>query len=350
MPASEFLAELNDFVGCRVGLAVPDREFVEAIRELGAEQLAATPRDHIVRLRSSDYEDLSTRLLARYGDSIAAEGSNPIARAALRIWREDPSVAPVLRGFAELLLPSGNVFPDEDFPFALGFFVPIVSMYDSTVIPSGPSELDREAVIQEMRTSFGDQGATVASLMFRAKDAGDRLNPFRHLERYTAGSILDLGTLYTSRELVDGIFLDQRFIDFLAVNVAEVPRMHWRKFEGLCATYFARTGYDVEIGPGANDDGVDLRLWRPGEEGDHLTIVQCKRQEASIGKVVVKALWADVEAEGASRGVLATTARVSPGARQTIDARRYPIDVVERDAVRSWLAELRSPGSGLMLS
>ena len=65
---------------------------------------------------------------------------------------------------------------------------------------------------------------------------------------------------------------------------------------------------------------------------------------------MIKALWADVVHENASRGVLATTSRVAVGAKKTVTARRYPIEIVEREAVQSWLGELRSPGTGLWLA
>jgi hypothetical protein len=54
--------------------------------------------------------------------------------------------------------------------------------------------------------------------------------------------------------------------------------------------------------------------------------VQCKRQKEKVGKVVVNALWADVEHEKAKSGLIVTTTAVSPGARKVPAVRAYPID------------------------
>ena len=48
---------------------------------------------------------------------------------------------------------------------------------------------------------------------------------------------------------------------------------------------------------------------------------QCKRQKEKVGKVVVKALWADVQHEKASPGLIVTTSRLSPGAKEVCAAR-----------------------------
>jgi restriction system protein len=255
----------------------------------------------------------------------------------------------MLYAFTDLLTPGRDPLPREDFPFAFGFIVPAILLFDVGWYAGEQGPPDRDSVRRSMYESFGIEGVVVADRMFDAKDVQSRLDPFLAIERYSDNEIIALGDLYDSRELIDGIFLDQRFLDFLAANVAEVPKMHWRKFEGLCATYFDREGYKVEIGPGANDDGVDLRLWPADGDESELTIVQCKREKAPIQKMVVKALWADVTAEGARRGVLATTATVAPGARRTVESRRYPIDLVERECVTNWLNELRTPGTGLDL-
>lgn len=80
--------------------------------------------------------------------------------------------------------------------------------------------------------------------------------------------------------------------------------------------------------------------------GPPLLIVQCKRQRAKIEKAVIKALWADVQAEGATRGMVATTNSISPGAESTIAARGYSIDSADQAAITHWLQVMRTPGQG----
>ncbi|MEV4055175.1 restriction endonuclease [Amycolatopsis sp. NPDC049688] len=100
---------------------------------------------------------------------------------------------------------------------------------------------------------------------------------------------------------------------------------------------------------GTNDDGVDIRIWpaQPRAGEPPLAIVQCKRQQSKIEKVVVKALWADVEANSSMRGLVATTSTLSVGAVKTIDARGYGIDVADHATIHHWLTTMRTPGTGI---
>jgi len=113
-----------------------------------------------------------------------------------------------------------------------------------------------------------------------------------------------------------GAFFDQRFIDYLYSNFDEIDSMNWRKFEGFTAEFFKRSGFAVEIGPGRNDDNVDVRVW-PIENEKYLPptlLVQCKRQKEKVEKVVVKALYADILDAKAQSGLIVTTSMLSPGA------------------------------------
>jgi restriction system protein len=78
-------------------------------------------------------------------------------------------------------------------------------------------------------------------------------------------------------------------------------------------------------------------------------LVQCKREKDKIGKMVVKALWADIVAEGAESGIIVTTSRLAPGAAATRTARAYPIVEADRDAVRGFVEALKTPGTGVFL-
>ena len=127
--------------------------------------------------------------------------------------------------------------------------------------------------------------------------------------------------------------------------------MHWRKFEELTAEYFQKQGFNVELGPGTNDDGVDVRVWKPTQdrnnEAPHI-IIQCKRQKHNVEKVVVKGLYADMLFQKAELGLVATTSELSPGAQKTIIARGYSIEEVDNNGVRKWLEALRTPGTGIV--
>ena len=132
-------------------------------------------------------------------------------------------------------------------------------------------------------------------------------------------------------------FFDQRYIDYLSQNFTDMDRMHWRKFEGLTAEFFQREGFHVQLGPGSNDGGIDLRIYpdRNNPEMPPMIIVQCKRQKAKIDKTLVKAVYADVLDEGAGSGLIVTTSTLSPGAEAVRTVRNYPVDVADRTTLRT---------------
>jgi restriction system protein len=105
-------------------------------------------------------------------------------------------------------------------------------------------------------------------------------SPFHGTRQVAWSDIRDLDELFRSERLESphGEFFDQRFVDFLAANFDDIDNINWRQFEGLSAEFFARNGYAVELGPGRNDDGVDVRLWPADTDVDStqpaVTLVQ----------------------------------------------------------------------------
>jgi restriction system protein len=106
--------------------------------------------------------------------------------------------------------------------------------------------------------------------------------------------------------------------------------------------------FAVDLGPGRNDDGVDVRIWPSDDVADQppAIIVQCKRQKEKVSKVVVKALYTDVVHHGS--GLIVTTSTMSPGAKAVCEARKYPIDLADRATIRQWVSEMRKPGMGIV--
>jgi len=174
------------------------------------------------------------------------------------------------------------------------------------------------------------------------------VSPWSPQTRRDFGDRAELRALFESEQLPTTLdmFFDQRFIDFLHSNPDQLSSMHWRQFEGLIGERLRRAGLRVEIGPGRNDDGVDVRAW----DGSALLLVQCKREKTKISKVVVKALAADIAFEGATAGLVVTSSSWSPGARETVSARGYPIIEAGRETVTAWLNLLRTPVAGAWLS
>lgn len=164
---------------------------------------------------------------------------------------------------------------------------------------------------------------------------------------------IELRVLFSSESLpvAEGEYFDQRFINYLAGKPELIDDINWRQFEGFAAEWLSRNGYDVELGPGRGDEGVDVRAWRKGEAPDlpPALIVQCKRQKTKASKVIVKALWADVVHEGADAGLLVTTSDISPGAEKTAEVRAYPVTTANRTEVHRWLQQMRRPTTGFII-
>ena len=93
-------------------------------------------------------------------------------------------------------------------------------------------------------------------------------------------------------------------------------------------------------------------MWAPADavEKPPLILVQCKRQQEKVSQVVLKALWADVSDEGAQSGFIVTTSALAPSAKTVRKARGYPIAAVERETLKDWMEQLRSPGTGTFLA
>jgi restriction system protein len=218
---------------------------------------------------------------------------------------------------------------------------------------SGAASLDPTPYIEEAGKRFGDIGSMMAMERVIGMDEALKNSPVTS-HRYTEWeSIESLSALFEGGKQSPqvGTFIDQRYIDFLNRNDQKIEEMHWRKFEELTAEYFQRIGYKVELGPGRNDDGVDVRAWKESEvasKKSDLTIIQCKRQKHKVEKVVVKGLYADLQHYNADLGLIVTSSNLSLGAKETIELRSYPIQEINNEGVKKWLSELKNVGSGIV--
>jgi len=157
-------------------------------------------------------------------------------------------------------------------------------------------------------------------------------------------ALADLFDAELDVEATDGDYFDQRFIDYLSRNTSDLTAISWRQLECLAAEFFSRSGYDVQLGPGRKDGGVDVKAIRTGLLGPELVVVQCRRQGAGrpVGLDAVRAFWSVVQDDTATRGLIATTSRLTRGARTYCEARRYRLSAAEADNVRAWISSMAS--------
>ncbi|BFO65378.1 restriction endonuclease [Chryseobacterium sp. KCF3-3] len=134
-------------------------------------------------------------------------------------------------------------------------------------------------------------------------------------------------------------FIDQKFINFLQANPKELEAMHWRNFERLTAEFFNRQGYEIELGPGTNDGGVDVRVFNKEDKTKPYIIIQCKRHKESneVKIETVKSFYTDVAFEEAGRGLIATTSKIAAGGKKVVSIRKYPLQFAENKEIIDWV-------------
>jgi restriction system protein len=207
--------------------------------------------------------------------------------------------------------------------------------------------MDISPILVRVAKEFGVPGLNVYEKFVALLHDHIHGSIFSQFRRSEWSNIEELANLFHDESLAPahGVFLDQRFIDYLERNDGALDAMQWRKFEGLAGEYFAREGYRVDMGSGRADGGVDLRVWRDSQAGDiaPTILVQCKRQKAKVPQVIVKALYADVLNEKAESGLIVTTSTLEPGAETVRVTRGYPIRAADRSTLRTWLEDLRTP-------
>jgi restriction system protein len=305
---------LSDELACRSGILLTIRELREVAVHVPSEALRNVLLGDLNRVvtRASDiYSDLVLEL--RFAIGNLPDNESALARR-MRVWPE--------------LAASGH-----DPSHIMSVFVQV-----------GMERADRclgEEAVMEVQRRTGAPLEVVNGVLLLIADGLDRdATPFGLRASHSWDGVVPLASLFGGEHIPADAeaYVDQRFLDFLAARSERLDEMHWRNFERLCAEFFKRAGFVVHLGPGSDDGGVDVRVWNPDNRETPFLLVQCKRfAEGKLVKVeTVKALWADVEYEGAQQGLIATTAHVTPGGKREADARGYRMGFVESRRVREW--------------
>ncbi len=323
---------LSETVGYKAGLALSVEAMCDHLAGTQYADLLLASEHQMIRVRAENYDELFYKLLYAIGYT---EDEYDGDYLGIRLFHK-------YRGTAneKVYMRTGELF--------LQCMPPLIEQAKKT-----DTKVDPIPYLKACADELGPAGLDIAIERLDAIDLGLKLSPTSPL-RYTEWrNTQQLDALFDGggHEPELGQFIDQRFINYLAANPHKMDIVHWRKFEEFTAEYFHRSGYQVQLGPGRNDDGVDVRIWKPNQDKDSECpdcIVQCKRHKDKIAKLVIKGLYADLKFEGATRGLVVTTSELSPGARKTIQVRGYPVDEVNRIQLKRWLTELQVPGTGVM--
>jgi restriction system protein len=312
--AEYFRDLITEEVGCKSGLLLTDPEAHQLLLKDEHDEagLFDRDRDQMIRFRSEDIEDIVLNLRHQIGELPDARyGAYNRIVWLKRLQKQGVNVAPIYEAFGQVVESRKyKVIGDE--------------AAEEIVRLSGMSEL------------------LVAQFLMHVATQMDRSMNWFSVEPLDVEWAIPLRAVFASETIPDDPdhYLDQRYIDYFAQNGEDLQRMHWRNFERLTAEFFSRHSYEVQLGPGGNDGGVDIRVWPAGtgRNGPPLLLIQCKRQADGndVSAVTVKALWSDVNFEGAKHGLIATTSRIAPGGIKVSRARKWPLGFAEHKQVSHW--------------
>ncbi len=326
MPAAAFRASLSEDAGARSGFALDE---IALKANLAKSRFSnAFDGDRFLRFSSEDYDEAVGDLLFALGTTGA------------------PGMPTLIERFIR-----GLDRPWQEL-FELDELMRVHAVGSEYLRRLNDGRADQASVREELFSMFKGKRSEYIPIMEIAASEHLAFHPTFTVEcRYDNRQRFE--TLFLSEEIAkDGSqFFDQRFINYLAANPQALDEIHWRQFEYLAAEWLDREGYQVQIGPGRNDGSVDLRAWTKGSDiaQPPAIIAQCKRTKEKIPKIVVKALWADMNFEKATSGLIVTTSDISPGAQKDILARRYPITTANRLRVVDWVLKMRNTHAGIVV-
>ncbi|MCO6184800.1 restriction endonuclease [Rhizobium sp. L1K21] len=143
---------------------------------------------------------------------------------------------------------------------------------------------------------------------------------FRALKGVSASTLSALAAIPPVMELNKE---DRRFVDSkdnAASLTAEtnLAAMDWEDFEHLVRELFekefASRGGEVRVTQASSDGGVDAVAFDPDPITGGKIVIQAKRYTRTVGVTAVRDLYGTMQHEGASRGILITTADYGPDA------------------------------------
>lgn len=333
IPAGTLYGSLSDFVGAKSGLALDRPEIIRLLEKHDGEtRFEDCPDDQLIRLESVTYDEMVETLLFAVGRLEKRQNFLPMAELFRKYGREGPEAKLAIR--------------------IAGAFVEFTREALSRDEVEKSKSIDPSPFFKDIFEKHGKLGAEMAMICIEAIGVQVMLRGALFPDVQEVDDTIALKKLFTSEGLDAqfGEFFDQRYIDYLHRNFDDIDAINWRKFEALTAEYFVKQGFAVELGPGRNDDGVDVRVWPENETAEKppSIIIQCKREKKSISKGVVKALYADVLHEKAESGLLVTTSSLSRGGKLVCNARNYPVKDADRRMIKKWVQEMRMPGAGVI--
>jgi hypothetical protein len=313
-PWQEFRQGIGELVGIRAGLALTNDRID---RHLGLNVEEPMPPG-LVRVSASQYKEALFSALLECGSRWCDLGPYPRVMA----WQQLSMDTDLYIAAHDLIhrqvheqgvgfehqthAGCGLVGQDEEFLEHIRGPA-VVAKLDMSVLNSRLDDLDMSRAEGQAFQSGGEALVRATRLLIAALRSDQHIDPWLRCKTAHATSIADLSDLFTRSDCPSNSseFFDQRFIDFLVANVEELPLIHWRQFERLVAEYLHRQGYSVQLGPGSNDDGVDIRVW-PSEAESGGSSDMCLMLAAALPRATLHALQTSRSLRSHRGGVEAT--------------------------------------------
>jgi len=143
---------------------------------------------------------------------------------------------------------------------------------------------------------------------------------FKSLKGVSAASLASLAAIPPVMEMdtEDRRFVDAREIGSGINEGTNLASISWEDFEHLVRELFEREfasrGGEVKVTQASSDGGVDAVAFDPDPITGGKIVIQAKRYTRTVGVSAVRDLYGTVMNEGASRGILVTTADYGPDA------------------------------------
>jgi len=153
------------------------------------------------------------------------------------------------------------------------------------------------------------------------------------------------GGFHCSLPVDKGIILindeaSEKLIVELAKNPILLKKIDRRKFEEIIAEIWRKFGYEVELTKRTRDGGKDI-IAISRERVNVKYLIECKRPEPEnpVGISIVRGLHSVVTSEGATKGIIATTTRLTKDAKILINEHKWILDGKEYNDILGWVSE-----------
>ena len=305
-----FYEQTSELVGIKSGLLLDDHLICKILKEDFDNAFLSKSENYIIRLRSEEIENMIRYIRCRIGNL-----PNRIDHFA--IMKKYGSIQQVYRIYMDYSFTTLDLLREGK----------EVTLENIKSIISKDKTLNTEFITALSNEIYERHDDCIAFPSIINTETPEPLNK-----------------LFDSEAIpkTDNTFIDQKFIDYLAVNGNEIELIHWRNFERFVAEYFKRQGFEVMLGPGSNDGGIDIRVFSISNPKEPYIVIQCKRfkSKRKVSIETVKAFHSDVTFEKAKSGLIATSSHIEPGGKKVVDIRKYNISFAENKNVKKWATNM----------